>query len=95
MLVIIKLLGPDSESDEGVQTHNQQEVSDSSTPGSVDRAAVIDSTSNQCGTPQLSRSSEVAPKSSSQFPRKLRLRDFGRRRGRSRFPMVGRTCARI
>ena len=87
--------GKDSESDEGVQTHNQQEVSDSSTPGSFDRAVVIDSTSNQCGTPPLSKSSEVAPKSSAEFPRKLRSRDCGRRRGRSGSPMVGRTRARI
>ena len=64
--------GEDSESDERVQTHNQQEISDSSTPGPFDRATVIDSTSGQCGTPPLSRSSEVAPKSSADFPRKLR-----------------------
>ena len=78
-----------------MQTHNQQEVSDSSTPGSFDRAAVIDSTSNQCGTPPLSRSSEVAPKSSAEFPRKLRSRDCGRQRGRSRSSVVDRTPARI
>ena len=60
--------GEDSESDEGVQTHNQQEISDSLTPGPFDRAAVIDNTSGQCGTPSLSRSSEFAPKSSAEFP---------------------------
>ena len=61
--------GEDSESDERVQTHNQQEISDSSTPGPFDRATVIYSTSSQCGTPPLSRSSEVASKSSADFPR--------------------------
>ena len=53
-------------------TCNQQEISDSLTPGPFDRAAVIDRTSGQCGTPPLSRSSEVAPKSSAEFPKKLR-----------------------
>ena len=68
--------GEDSEGDEGVQTHNQQEISDSSTPSPLNRAAVIDSTGGQCGTPPLPRSSEVAPESSAEFPRVLRSRDF-------------------
>ena len=33
-----------------MQAHNQQEISDSSTPSPLDRATVIDSTGSQCAT---------------------------------------------
>ena len=87
--------GEDSEGDEGVQAHNQQEVSDSLTPSPLDRATVIDSTGSHCGTPPLSRSSEVAPESPAEVWRKLRSRDICRQRGRSRSAVVNRTPARI
>ena len=47
--------GKDSEGDEGVQAHNQQEISDSWTLSPLDRAAVIDSTGSRCATPPLPR----------------------------------------
>ena len=87
--------GEDSEGDEGVQAHNQEEISDGSTPSPLDRAAVIDNTGSQCGTPPLPRSSEVAPESSAEFPRELRSRDLCQRRGRSRSSVVGTTPTRI
>lgn len=68
----LSVVREDSEGDEGVQAHSQQEISDSSTPSPLDRAAVIDNTGSQCGTPLLPRSSEVVPKSSAEFPRELR-----------------------
>lgn len=78
-----------------MQAHNQQEISDSSTPSPLDRAAVIDSTGSQCGTPPLPRSSEVVPESSAEVLRELQSQDTCRRRGRSRSSVVDRTPVRI
>ena len=79
-------------------TINKRSISDSSTPGPFDRAAVIDNTSSQCGTPPLSKSSKGCTKELCRNPEEITITRFWYMkiwRGWSRSPMVGRTRAKI
>ena len=86
-----------SESDERMQTHDQQEVSNSERIGPPNRLAIINDSSRQRGPTPLPCSPAIAPQNTCTLHLRGRVRpvDTHQPRSQSRPLMVGTTPARI
>lgn len=79
---------------ERMQTHDE-EVSNSSRSGSLDRTAIFNDTSRHSGTSIIPSSPEASPQNTIKLTRRIRPAVSHQQRSRSKSPLVGRTPARI
>ena len=84
-----------SESDERMQTHDQQEVSNSARFGPPNRLTIINDTSHQRGPTPLPSSAAVTAQNTLHLTRRVRPADTHQPRSQSRPLMVGAIPARI